>query len=88
MFRKKIFIFYCAGVEWYLRDSLHVIKLITNLGKLPPNARLFTSDATTMYTIIEPNVDVQTIIELIASLANTPPPNFLPSKVSIPCTLS
>jgi hypothetical protein len=60
----------------YLWDSQHAIDLFTNLGTLPPNARLFTAGATTMYTNIEPGIGVQAIIDLIASLGNKLPPNF------------
>jgi hypothetical protein len=42
----------------YLRDSQHVIDLVTDLGTLPSHARLFTADATAMYTNIEPDVGV------------------------------
>jgi hypothetical protein len=57
-----------------LHDSQHVIDLVTNLGTLPPHARLFTADATAMYTNIEPDVGVQEIIDLIASLQDNLPP--------------
>jgi hypothetical protein len=66
----------------YLRDSQHVIDIFTNLGTLPPNARLFTADATAMYTNIEPDVGVQAIIDLIAFLEDKLPPNF-PSRLIV-----
>jgi hypothetical protein len=43
---------------------------------LPPNSRLLTTDATAMYTNIEPFIGVQAIIDLIASLGNKLPPTF------------
>jgi hypothetical protein len=66
----------------YLRDSQHVIDLVNNLGTLPPHARLFTADATAIYTNIEPDVGVQAIIYLIASLQDNLPPNF-PSQLIV-----
>jgi hypothetical protein len=67
-------------ISTYLRDSHHVIELVTNLGTLPPHARLFTADATAMYTNIEPDVGVQATIDLIASLQDNLPPSF-PSQL-------
>jgi hypothetical protein len=69
-------------ISTYLRDSQHVIDLATNLGTLSPHARLFTADSTTMYTNIEPNVGVQAIIDLIASLRDDLPPSF-PSQLIV-----
>jgi hypothetical protein len=37
----------------YLRDSTQVLSEFKSLGKLPPNARLFTADAVSMYTKID-----------------------------------
>jgi hypothetical protein len=34
----------------YLRDSSQVLSKLKSLGQLPPNARLFTADAVSMYT--------------------------------------
>jgi hypothetical protein len=66
----------------YLRDSQHVIDLVTDLGTLPSHARIFTADATGMCTNIDPDVGVQAIVNLIASLGNKLPPNF-PSRLIV-----
>jgi len=48
-------------VPTYLRDSKHILALLATLGPLPPNARLFTADANSMYT----NIDTDHAIEVI-----------------------
>jgi hypothetical protein len=42
------------------------------MGPLPPHARLFTSDATAMYTNIEPNVGITAIKDWIATTKSLP----------------
>ena len=36
-------------VPTYLKDSIHPIQLLTDQGTLPPGAKLFTTDAKSMY---------------------------------------
>ena len=50
----------------YLRDSNQLLDEIKQLPHLPPNARLFTADATAMYT----NITTSTAIEAFESLFN------------------
>lgn len=44
----------------YLRDSTQVLKELAALGNLPPNAKLFTADAISMYT----NIDIQHALQV------------------------
>ena len=37
----------------YLKDSNHILQQLQQLGQLPPSAKLFTADASSMYTNIE-----------------------------------
>ena len=48
-------------IPTYLRDSKHILTLLAELGPLPPNAKLFTADANSMYT----NIDTDHAIEVI-----------------------
>ena len=41
-------------VTIYLKDSSHLIQLLTDQVKLPPGAKLFTADAKSMYTTLTP----------------------------------
>jgi hypothetical protein len=45
----------------FLRDSQQVVMELKAIGELPPHTRLFTSDATAMYTNIEPGVGITAI---------------------------
>jgi hypothetical protein len=49
------------AVPTYLRDSQEVITSLIEMGTLPPNAILFTADATAMYTNIEPAVGIAAV---------------------------
>ena len=42
-------------VTTYLKDSSHLIQLLTDQVTLPTDAKLFTSDAKSMYTNIDTN---------------------------------
>jgi hypothetical protein len=55
-------------ISTYLHDSQHVIDLVTTLGTVPPHAHIFIADVAAMYTDIDPDVGVQAIIDIIASL--------------------
>ena len=46
-------------IPTYLKDSNDLLKDLSSLPKLPPSARLFTADATAMYT----NIDTATALE-------------------------
>jgi hypothetical protein len=45
----------------YLRYSQEAVASLKEMGVLPPDARLFTTDATSMYTIIEPAVGIAAV---------------------------
>jgi hypothetical protein len=51
-------------IPTYLKDSNDLLKALRDLPKLPSNARLFTADATAMYT----NIDADTAIEAFTYL--------------------
>lgn len=51
------------SVPTYIKDSKHLLYLLKQLGILPPNARLFTADANSMYT----NIDTDHAIEIITA---------------------
>jgi hypothetical protein len=56
----------------FLRDSQQVVMELKAIGQLPPHARLFTSDATAMYTNIEPGVGITAIKEWIETTNDLP----------------
>jgi hypothetical protein len=45
----------------HLRDSQSLVNTIHSIGPLPPKAKLFTANATTMYTNIQPDVGIPSI---------------------------
>ena len=45
----------CHQVPTYLKDSIHLIQLLTDQVTLPPGAKLFTADSKSMYTNIDTN---------------------------------
>jgi hypothetical protein len=45
----------------YTKDSYQILEDLAKLGELPPNARLFTSDAVSMYTNIDTEHGIETI---------------------------
>jgi hypothetical protein len=45
----------------HLQDSQTLIEEIKKIGPLPSNAKLFTADATAMYTDIQPDVGISSI---------------------------
>jgi hypothetical protein len=59
----------------FLKDSQQVLQELKVMGPLPPHAILFTSDATAMYTNIEPNVGIGAIKKWIET-TNDLPDNF------------
>jgi hypothetical protein len=46
-------------IPTYLKDTNDLLKALSSLPKLPPSAKLFTADATAMYT----NIDTATALE-------------------------
>jgi hypothetical protein len=70
------------AVPSYLRDSQEVITLLRKMGSLPPNARLFTADATAVYTNIEPDIDIAAVQQCLIDFASELPEKF-PSAIVI-----
>ena len=62
-------------IPTYIRDSKQLLTKLQDLQALPPNARLFTADANSMYT----NIDTDHAIEVITQwLRNLEQQNLLP----------
>jgi hypothetical protein len=66
----------------HLRDSQALIDNIKDLGPLPLNTKLFTAEATSMYTNIQPDVCINVIQQWIEAYPNTVPKN-VPQKLLI-----
>jgi hypothetical protein len=49
----------------YLKDYQTLINDIKNLGQQSPNAKLFTTNVTVMYTNIQPEVGISSIVKWI-----------------------
>jgi hypothetical protein len=60
----------------YLRDSTQVLSELKNLGKLPPNARLFTADAVSMYTNIDTEHAMRVFRHWFTKFSEEIPTNF------------
>ena len=69
-------------IATYIKDSGQLLDLLQNLGPLPPNARLFTADANSMYTNIDTDHALKVISEWLESIIDQLPPNFpLPAVI-------
>ena len=60
----------------HLRDSYQVIHELKRLGRLPASARLFTSDAISMYTNIDPAHGMEAFQQWFDEYPGEIPPNF------------
>ena len=60
----------------YLRDSSHILQELNNLPPLPPNARIFTADATAMYTNIDTDIAIAAFTFLLENYADEIPHDF------------
>ena len=60
----------------YLRDSNQVLDELTALGALPPNAKLFTADAVSMYTNIDTEHAISTFRRWLTDFTTEIPDNF------------
>jgi hypothetical protein len=60
----------------HTKDSTQIIDDIARLGRLPPNAYLFTSDAVSMYTNIDTDHGLQTITKWLELHEDDLPPGF------------
>lgn len=56
-------------IPTYIKDSTNLLNLLDELGPLPPNARLFTADANSMYTNIDTDHAIEVISEWLDNLA-------------------
>ena len=63
-------------VPTYLRDSHHVLKELRELKELPPNAKLFTFDAVSMYTNINTPHGIDTFSKWLMDFKEEIPPDF------------
>jgi hypothetical protein len=57
----------------HLRDSPSLVNIIHNIGPLPPKTKLFTADATSMCTNIQPNVGIPAIASWMKAYPETVP---------------
>ena len=66
-------------VKTYLKDSSHLIQLLTDQATLPPGAKIFTSEAKSMYTNIDTIHGTSQVEEWIEEYHQGIPTDF-PSK--------
>jgi hypothetical protein len=59
----------------YIKDSKHLLSELKHL-QLPPNAKLFTADATAMYTNIDTNTGIRAFEMLFSEYSNLIPNDF------------
>ncbi|MFN9982940.1 MAG: hypothetical protein ACK53Y_23630, partial [bacterium] len=59
----------------YIKDSRHLLSDLKHL-QLPPNAKLFTADATAMYTNIDTNTGIWAFEMLFSEYSNLIPNDF------------
>lgn len=65
-------------IPTYIKDSKELLSRLKQLGILPPNAKLFTADANSMYTNIDTEHAIEVITKWLKNLQdnNKLPPNF------------
>jgi hypothetical protein len=63
-------------IPTYIRDSFDLKEQLTKLDKLPRNAKLFTADATSMYTNIDTPHALKKIGEWLEHYKHELPKNF------------
>lgn len=63
-------------VDSYLKDSFTLLHDLSTLGNLPPNAKLITADAISMYTNIDTDHGLQILSEFINEYSSTVDPDF------------
>lgn len=66
----------------YIKDSNEILNDMQKLEPLPPGARLFTADATAMYTNIDTKHGIQTIQKWLEKHKGELPPNY-PSQLIV-----
>lgn len=65
-----------TNVPTYLKDSNQALQDFKLLGTLPPHAKLFTSDAISMYTNIDSKEGISAISSWIQDFSEELPPDF------------
>ena len=65
-----------SHVHTYLQDSGHLIRLLKELGQLPPGAKLFVADAVGMYTNISTSHGITVINDWIDDYSDELPLDF------------
>ena len=60
----------------YLRDSKQLLQILAALGILPPNAKLCTADANSMYTDIDTDHALEVIHKWLDDLKSKLPVNY------------
>ena len=63
-------------ITTYIKDSKELLTKLADLGALPPNARLFTADAVSVYTNIDTDHAIEVISAWLDSLQHQLPKNF------------
>ncbi|KAL7523170.1 hypothetical protein ACHAXR_000053, partial [Thalassiosira sp. AJA248-18] len=65
-------------IPTYIKDSNQLLDIIKEQGPLPPNAKLFTADANSMYTNIDTDHALEVISEWLFEMraADKLPPGF------------
>ena len=60
----------------YLQDSYELLKILNELGELPEGTRMFTMDATSMYTNIDTDYGMEVLEKFIDMFADELSPTF------------
>jgi len=64
-------------ITTYLKDTGQLLDVLQYIGELPPTAKLFTADATSMYSNIDTNHAIDVIGKWLDSIVNQLPADFL-----------
>ena len=67
-------------VPTYLKDSSHLIQLLTDQVKLPPGAKLFNADFKSMYTNIDTNHGTSQVEKWVENTTKNFQPTSPPRK--------
>ena len=71
----------CHQVPTYLKDYSNLIQLLTDQGTLPPGAKLFITDAKSMYINIDTNHVTSQVEEWIEKYHEELPTDFFTKAV-------
>ena len=64
------------NVPTYIQDSAHLIRLLQELGQLPPGAKIFIADAVGMYTHIDTRHGLEKVSDWIDDFPDELPSDF------------